>query len=350
MSRPAALALPRRNERRFAMPKLGTLTGTLVAGERQHWRNLTVVMLHRSEPITPPVDYVLAARAMERGFLRVTEVSDGGQVQILRAENRGPLPVLLLDGEELRGAKQNRIVNCDVLLRAHGAAELPVACVEQGRWRYQRPDFVVGGYSPARLRARQSRAVKVHLQACGRPRADQGEVWEDVDELLRAVCAESATAAMADAVEPMRPMLDALGEAVAWQADAVGVVVYIEKRLAGMDVFDRPGTLQQVWDRLLGGYAMDAVAGRVPPKDMGGPEGTDNLLTRVGQCRCEVFSGVDMGEDWRLQDVDFTGSALVIEEQALHLSVFPALPGEGDTRPAAVRRIAGPSWRSHRRG
>ena len=42
--------------------------------------------------------------------------------------------VLLYDGEELVGAKQNRILNVTVLVGAGATLPIPVSCVEQGRW------------------------------------------------------------------------------------------------------------------------------------------------------------------------------------------------------------------------
>ncbi len=53
----------------------------------------------------------------------------------LRFVNHCERPVLLLDGEELVGAKQNRILNLTVLVPAHQTIVIPVSCVEAGRWR-----------------------------------------------------------------------------------------------------------------------------------------------------------------------------------------------------------------------
>ena len=40
--------------------------------------------------------------------MRITEVDDEGSVPELRVANLGDRPLLLLDGEQLVGAKQNR--------------------------------------------------------------------------------------------------------------------------------------------------------------------------------------------------------------------------------------------------
>src|SRR5688572_21752252 len=70
------------------------------------------------------------------GQVRITEVNEAGSVPTLTVENLGERPILLLDGEELLGAKQNRILNTTVLVAAHATVEIPVSCVEQGRWGY----------------------------------------------------------------------------------------------------------------------------------------------------------------------------------------------------------------------
>ena len=80
-----------------------------------------------------PVEYLLSDEGMEAGVVTVNEVAQRGSVPELIVGNRGSQRLLLLEGEELRGAKQNRILNTTVLVPALSQLTIPVSCVEQGR-------------------------------------------------------------------------------------------------------------------------------------------------------------------------------------------------------------------------
>ena len=82
-----------------------------------------------------PVEYLLSDEAMEAGTVTVGEASQEGSVPELSVENKSAQRVLFLEGEQLVGAKQNRILNTSVLVPALARLTLPVSCVEAGRWR-----------------------------------------------------------------------------------------------------------------------------------------------------------------------------------------------------------------------
>jgi hypothetical protein len=96
--------------KRFLDPATLTLSRPQSAGE------LTVLPLLR--PGTAEPGYLTLGEALARGLTRVTEVSEGGSVPQLLFINDAMRPVLLLDGEELVGAKQNRVLNLTVLAPA----------------------------------------------------------------------------------------------------------------------------------------------------------------------------------------------------------------------------------------
>src|SRR5215475_12495646 len=65
------------------------------------------------------IDYLLSDEAIGGGAVTVEEVSEGGSVPNLLVANQTDSLVLFLEGEELRGAKQNRVLNTSVLVGAH---------------------------------------------------------------------------------------------------------------------------------------------------------------------------------------------------------------------------------------
>ena len=117
---------------------------TLKMGDAVGHLNLTLVPLTGGEG-HGQLAYCLAADAIAAGVFTVTEMSQGGAVPLLTVVSEATRMVLLLDGEELVGAKQNRILNTSVLVPAKSKIIIPVSCVEQGRWRHVSPDFKSGG-------------------------------------------------------------------------------------------------------------------------------------------------------------------------------------------------------------
>ncbi|MBE3037483.1 MAG: TIGR02452 family protein, partial [Chloroflexi bacterium] len=241
-------------------PKAATLApfiDTLKVGDGMGHLNLTLVPLRGEAP--GRLDYTLAADAIAAGVLTVTEVSEGGSVPHLAVANEATKMVLFLDGEELVGAKQNRILNTSVLVAPKSRTKIPVSCVEQGRWRYASPDFQAGGHSPSGLRARKSRDVGRTLRATGRAVSDQGAVWDEVAAVHAALGSHSPTMAMHEAIDQCRDSLDGYLKALPYPQGARGVCVSISGAFAAIDLFDRPETLERIWSRLMTGYALDAL-------------------------------------------------------------------------------------------
>ena len=100
-------------------------------GRKQVYKNMAVFPLLSDYSLIS--DYILLDEALGSGLIEVTEVDNHGAVPNLKVHNKSPRMVLILDGEELVGAKQNRIVNTTILIGANATVVIPVSCVEQGR-------------------------------------------------------------------------------------------------------------------------------------------------------------------------------------------------------------------------
>ncbi len=142
---------------------------------------------------------------------RGPRVDDGGVVAELVTHNHGDQPVLLIEGETLLGAKQDRVLNVSVLLAAKKATTVPVSCVEAGRWGSVQPSRRVGQpcARPSCGPARPARSSSPFAQ--GTHRSDQHGVWEEVatsDTALRGGVADLGPAGRAG--RPPRHRIEAV--------------------------------------------------------------------------------------------------------------------------------------------
>ena len=71
-------------------------------------------------------DYFTSDEALAKGLAKIAEISESGSVPELKFVNKGERPVLLVDGEELVGAKQNRILNLTILVPDRAELKIPV--------------------------------------------------------------------------------------------------------------------------------------------------------------------------------------------------------------------------------
>ncbi len=162
-------------------------------GDRMEHRGIVVTPLFpRHDPVA---HYITLDEALPQG-LRIVETSESGSVPELAVENPLAERVLLYDGEELVGAKQNRILNVSVLVDARSKLTIPVSCVEQGRWSRVSASFASGTHiSHSELRRRKAEMQAAQPLARG---VAQSEVWEAVHEKALRMSVDSPTGASSD--------------------------------------------------------------------------------------------------------------------------------------------------------
>ena len=224
-------------------------------GAPQSHGSLTVVPLAFWRDRGPHYDTLAAA--LRAGTLHVTEISAGGSVPELKVINQGARAVLMLDGEELVGAKQNRVLNSAVLVREHSSLVAPVSCVEAGRWNYSGHEFhdeevVVH----ARVRRAVHESVSMSLSAAGAHRSDQGRVWAEVAELQEFAEHASHTGAHRDVYAQRAGDIAGYLDAFPRQH---GLLVLRDGAVVGLDFVSRAAAYVQLHDKLLRSYAFDAV-------------------------------------------------------------------------------------------
>jgi len=298
---------------------------TLIADEPLQAGPLAVYPLFNPE--APPADpgYLLLEPALKAGLVQITEVHEGGNVPTLALLNHAALPVLALQGQELVGAKQNRTLNVTILAPT-GRTEIPVTCVERGRWAYRSRRFGAGSFEHLALRHKKAamvaEAAKLHRDKMHRYRVDQMAVWEEVDLESARHQVRSATSSLNDVYSAPEVAAE-LGEFDRLDklpAGTVGVVVAIGGELVAAEFLETAEAFTDVWPSLKSGYALSAL-GR---KEKAAPSRTaaEAFAASPAAGKVETGEAVGLGVDVRSEGEAFLAAALAYEGRVLHGTLF----------------------------
>jgi len=308
-------------------------------GEGASFENMTVFELLRSKNGGP--EYITLREAIERGIFIVTETSEGGSVPELMAANKGDVAVLMLDGEEVRGAKQNRILNTTILVGPRSAVKVPVSCVEHGRWHYQGHELRESGNVMHReMRAKNLRRVNESLATENAFRSDQGEIWDDVAKLACEMAVPTSTGAMRDVYQAKGADLDSCVKSFRPAPGQKGVLVFLDGRPAGLDYVSRAGAFAGLFPKLVKSYAMEAMllaerrrhgrgkgdAGQALARPTA--DEARAFLKRAAACDEQRYESVGLGWAYRYAGPEVVGSALAVDESVVHMAFFSLADGE----------------------
>lgn len=277
-------------------------------------------------PAQPEPAYVTLIEALDQPGFRVTEVSEDGSVPNLRVINETSQHVLLFDGEELKGAKQNRILNTSILVAAGTSLDVPVSCTERGRWSYAAPDFTASGsMAHAELRKRKAASVAKALIAKKSYLSDQGEVWSEIEHLhCAAKTSESSpTRAMQDAFRERQRELDDFTRDLPYHDGQCGLLAVVGDRVEGVDLVSLPAAYARLHRRLAESHAMDFLFRRQlakpKPLDLDAPA---RFLAEAAKAHESQHPSPGLGTDHRLRFRWGHGAALRVDETVVHLALF----------------------------
>lgn len=274
-------------------------------------------------PVYGGIEYLTMSEALELGQIEVTEVSKEGSVPDLKVINRGAEHVLLLDGEELRGAKQNRVLNSTILLQGKSEALLPVSCTERGRWTYRSEKFEDSGIMMSRHhRSYKNESVSFSLRESRGHRADQGGIWENIDNLSAEAACSSPTSAMRDVFEGKREDISDYIDQIPAVDGQCGVLVFLAGMIAGLDLVGYPLAYAKLHRKILTSYIMEAIIRKSGSRQEGFQDKARAFLDEIASCNGEDFPAAGMGTDFRFRNPKLVGSALIAEETVVHLAFF----------------------------
>jgi len=308
---------------------------TISIGDLQLFKNIGIFPLLLELEV--PFEYYTLNEALKEEAVTITEVTEGGEIPNLRLVNRSPKMILILEGEELVGAKQNRIANISMLIGGYREVIIPVSCVERGRWSYRSYSFASDWkmFSP-RMRRSAQEDIQSSIAHDRGFRTDQRRVWDAVYMAAERLGIYSPTEAMSDIYEQEKTSIDEYLKSFRVVPNQVGMIVLIDHQVVGMDSFGKSDTLKKVFEKLVSSYCLEALdAPESAPclsemKDL-----ALEFLNRATAGKVYWKPSVDLGVDGRIEGEKITGSSLAFEEKLLHLAIF----SKGELRKTGSRYI-----------
>lgn len=268
----------------------------------------------------PRADYAIGSDAVLARKLEISELPNAATVSCLRARNRSRRRVLIVEGDHLLGARQNRMVTSSVLIAGGSEVVLPVSCVEQGRWhgRDSRFDSDATSGSP-RLRRIAKLTVTRSLFADGRRAVDQSQIWSQIADQQRTLNIRSATSALSHSYAARATDITAIAGELPYVDGAIGVALGVGPELLSLDLFDQPETCRSYWQRLVEGAALESLGAR----GSAGLAGSE-VMRVLGELRAADWTAVPAigdGDELRTQTPSATASLLMIDGGIVHFGV-----------------------------
>jgi hypothetical protein len=291
---------------------------SLKTGEKQYKDGLTVIPLYSD--IKSEYDYITMDEALKAEALKITEIG-GGTVPEIRVLNKGKKDVFIMDGEQLVGAKQNRIVNISLVVPAESEINIPVSCVEQGRWHHTSTDFYASdNISYANLRKKHKASVMHSMERQSDYHADQGEVWEDIACFMSKRNVASPTAAMSDIYEKEKSRIADYKDIFKHVEGQIGAIFAIGKTIFGMDIFDKEDTCKKLMPKITNSYVMEILAGKTEKQP--DSKNVEEFLKAVAESQFTSHKSPGTGMTVSITGKTAGGTSLVAKDTVVHTAVF----------------------------
>lgn len=226
--------------------------------------------------------------------------------------NRGNSPVLMLDGDEITGALQNRIISRSDITEPNSTRRISVICAEEDRWD-EIGGFKTGYCSYPGLRAllTKSRQTRTDIQKA---------IWKEIQRKMIATKTLSATSSMHDIFENLAEEINRyIEDFQSLNHNAIGLIGTTGNRILGCDIFQNPKIYQKCENKLVRSYALDAI--EYLHKGNGQPN-VEKFLTTTLAALNKNGSKIKT-QNITIKANGLLGQATVYQDNIVHLSAFP---------------------------
>ena len=281
-------------------------------------------------PIKTPINHKIDLMTLKKGFeLDLVNVKECPQstVNTIIVENKSVVPLLLIDGEEIVGGDQNRIIDATILIAPQSEKKIPVDCTEHGRWVYK-SEFK----QSAHIANYRTRLAKHH--AYRNNDSVQQAVWDSINDLEMSRSFSSPTQAMSESYENAKADLNEFLDAFNIVDGQSGIAVLVDGEIKGFEVFLNSEIYKEYHEKILKSYLINAEV-----NDDVFAINTDAIKSMIEDALSDEFEEVkNIGLESRFEfkNESGVGSAYTYKNELIHMSY---LVGNLDLNPEGENEI-----------
>lgn len=234
---------------------------------------------------------------------------DSTNVEKVKLKNNSVSPLILLDGEEIAGSLQNRIISQTMIIAPKIEIKIPVNCSEKGRNEYK-SEFQYSDYI-ANSNTRRKKAYNKNNPI-------QEVVWNSIDDLETDKNTSSKTKALRDSYEKNKYDIDSYLKHFKMENNQIGVICIVENKV-GLEIFNNHSLYEKYNEMLLRSYIIDSSNKEkinISNKEL------ENILASIDANSFIKKEAVGLGKYYKISNSYGNGHILIYENNMVHASFF----------------------------
>ena len=213
----------------------------------QVYENIAIIPLKTERNY---IDILTLKKGLELVLVNVKEC-DTSQVNIIIVKNNAITPLILIDGEEIIGGDQNRIVNSTILIDAGSKMKIPVSCSEKNRWAFKsefKQSEYMANYNTRRAKEYASRVSNSY----------QDVIWSSIDCLEVENDYASPTSAMEESYKNIKATQNEIIKQFKIMDGQTGVLIMVDGEIKGFELFLNSGIYRDFHEKIIKSYLIDS--------------------------------------------------------------------------------------------
>ncbi|MDO5850062.1 MAG: tubulin-like protein [Methanobacteriaceae archaeon] len=293
----------------------------------QNYNNISIIPLKSNS--STKADIMSLKKGLELGLVEVKEC-EPSTVNTIMVTNNAVTPLILVDGDEITGAKQNRIVNTTILIPPKTTMPVSVSCTEHGRWHFKDNSESKAIFSHSEYFA-NSNTRRAKAQNSYNDMDCQAVVWDSISQVESRMEFKSATAALNDSYENVMKDQEECIEHFKVLDGQTGLIAIIDGEVRGVELFANHRMYKDYHDKIIKSYIIDSLNTENIENNLSNEE-IIKIVEDISNSKVKKDTTKGLGESFKFSNDYGNGSALVYDGEIIHMPYFKNADGFSDSK------------------